>query len=177
MSETKNYKGIKFRVLGAKFNLLNNQTYEILGQDDISVFYQAQNLTIRTLITDVEDYLAKGWWEMIPEVPNEYVGKTFAYKNFPKEVFTVTEVDSGRVRYIKLSEDSTSLNRFEYKVKQGEFVLVEYKNDVLEEAALNIVKEELELSGVRKHTCINGVGYSQLERNIAKRILSLINKQ
>ena len=41
---------------------------------------------------------------------------------------------------------------------------------------LLIIKEESEKSDVRKFTCINGFGYSQFERNIADRILSLQRK-
>jgi hypothetical protein len=39
--------------------------------------------------------------------------------------------------------------------------------------ALEIIKEETENADVRKYTCINGVGYSQVERNIAERIVKL----
>jgi hypothetical protein len=41
---------------------------------------------------------------------------------------------------------------------------------------LKIIKEESELAGVRKYTCINGMGYSQFERNIAKRITALASE-
>lgn len=47
------------------------------------------------------------------------------------------------------------------------------KNDSLTEKGLKILKEELEKSDVRKYTCINGFGYSPLERNIVERILAL----
>ena len=41
------------------------------------------------------------------------------------------------------------------------------------EKGLQILKEELEKAGIRKYTCVNGFGYSQLERDIVERILSL----
>lgn len=41
------------------------------------------------------------------------------------------------------------------------------------EKGLEILKEELEKSDIRKYTCVNGFGYSELERNIVERILSL----
>lgn len=44
-----------------------------------------------------------------------------------------------------------------------------------EENILEIIKEECEISGVRKYTCINGFGFSQLERNIASRVMELKN--
>lgn len=51
------------------------------------------------------------------------------------------------------------------------------KIDMLtEENVLQILKEECEIAGVRKYTCINGFGYSQLERNIASRIVDLNQK-
>lgn len=39
--------------------------------------------------------------------------------------------------------------------------------------ALEIIKDESDKIDVRKYTCINGMGYSQFERNIAERILSI----
>lgn len=38
---------------------------------------------------------------------------------------------------------------------------------------LEIIKDESENADVRKYTCINGFGYSQLERNIAERVVKL----
>jgi hypothetical protein len=43
----------------------------------------------------------------------------------------------------------------------------------LRQQALDIIKEESENAGVRQYTCINQVGHSQFERNIAERILKL----
>ncbi len=47
------------------------------------------------------------------------------------------------------------------------------KNNALVEKGLKILKEELEKSDVRKYTCVNGFGYSQLERNIVEKLLNL----
>jgi len=43
----------------------------------------------------------------------------------------------------------------------------------LEDAALELMADELTKSDVRKYTCINLSGYSQVERNIVKGILNL----
>ncbi len=45
--------------------------------------------------------------------------------------------------------------------------------DTITERGLDILKEELEKADVRKYTCVNGFGYSQLERDIVERILNL----
>ncbi len=45
------------------------------------------------------------------------------------------------------------------------------ENNILEDLALQIIAGELEKSGLRKYTCINNHGYSQVERNIASNIL------
>jgi hypothetical protein len=46
----------------------------------------------------------------------------------------------------------------------------------MEAQILKIIKDESEKAGVRKHTCVNGWGYSQFERNIAKRVMKLLTK-
>jgi len=43
----------------------------------------------------------------------------------------------------------------------------------LKQKALDIIKEETELAGVRKYICLNQWGHSQVERNIADKILKL----
>ncbi len=43
----------------------------------------------------------------------------------------------------------------------------------METKVLEIIKDESEKTDVRKHTCINGFGYSQFERNIAERVVKL----
>jgi hypothetical protein len=43
----------------------------------------------------------------------------------------------------------------------------------METKVLEIIKDESEKADVRKHTCINGFGYSQFERNIAERVVKL----
>lgn len=54
---------------------------------------------------------------------------------------------------------------------------VEETKEALIQKTLEIIKEETELSGVRKYTCMNGSGYSPLERTIAERIVSLVLKK
>jgi len=43
----------------------------------------------------------------------------------------------------------------------------------LKQKALDIIKQETELAGVRKYICLNQWGHSQVERNIADKILKL----
>ena len=50
-------------------------------------------------------------------------------------------------------------------------------NKQIYNSILEIIKEESELSNVRQYTCINGLGYSQFERNIADRVLKLIKNK
>lgn len=47
----------------------------------------------------------------------------------------------------------------------------------VEEAALKILAEELTKSDVRKHTCLNGFGYSQLERDIVSKLTNWQKEQ
>lgn len=47
----------------------------------------------------------------------------------------------------------------------------------MKEQILEIIKDESEKAGVRKHTCINGFGYSMFERNIADRVEKLAREQ
>lgn len=50
---------------------------------------------------------------------------------------------------------------------------VSITKEVLIEKALEIIKEECEKAGVRKYLNLNDFGYSQIERNIAERIVNL----
>lgn len=55
------------------------------------------------------------------------------------------------------------------------------RDEYINRRALEIIKEECELSNVRKYTCIGGSSenkhlYSQLERNIAERIIKLVQQ-
>lgn len=47
----------------------------------------------------------------------------------------------------------------------------------LEDAALELMAKELEAAGIRKYTCMNLCGYSQVERSIANGILDLQKEQ
>lgn len=74
-----------------------------------------------------------------------------------------SEGDAVTIHDLKVSSDNKITTKlFEEKLPK-EYI----------EKGLEILKEELEKSGIRKYTCVNGFGYSQLERTIVERILSL----
>jgi hypothetical protein len=57
-----------------------------------------------------------------------------------------------------------------------EYIKEKY-NKISEDEILQIIKQESERADIRKHTCVNGFGYSGFERNIAERVLTLFEKK
>ncbi len=88
------------------------------------------------------------------------------------------ELKDGDEVYLSCIEflNSSELKHLKYEINQvNGFVeiLPINSSDALTEKGLAIIKEELIDAGVRQYTCVNGFGYSELERNIVERILNL----
>ena len=103
-------------------------------------------------------------------------------KNLPKEIYLnvgdIGDEVNEEVEFNELATGEVTWSRekiFDHDIKYVLYESLPHERVVIPKIAieqlLEIIKDESEKANIRKYTCANNFGYSQFERNIARRIL------